>query len=69
MLWGEPDPRDWELPGIEALTRSMLAMQNGSILILHERTGADTLAALDAVLEALDARGWRFDEPICPLRF
>ena len=69
VLWGEPDPRDWELPGIEALTRSMLAMQNGSILILHERTGADTLAALDAVLEALDARGWRFDEPICPLRF
>ena len=69
VLWGEPDPRDWERPGIEELTRSMLNMQNGSILILHEHTGADTLAALDAVLEALDAKGWRFDEPICPLRF
>ena len=69
VLWGEPDPRDWEFPGLEKLTRSMLDMQNGSILILHEHTGADTLAALDAVLEALDARGWSFDEPICPLQF
>lgn len=69
VLWGEPDPRDWELPGTEELTRSMLNMQNGSILILHEHTGADTLAALDAVLETLAARGWRFDEPICPLQF
>ena len=69
VLWGEPDPRDWEFPGLEELTRSMLGMQNGSILILHEHTGADTLAALDAVLETLDARGWSFDEPICPLQF
>ena len=68
VLWSEPDPRDWERPGIEELTRIMLDMQNGSILILHEHTGADTLAALDAVLEALDANGWSFDEPICPLR-
>jgi len=69
VLWGEPDPRDWELPGIEKLTESMLGMQNGSILILHEHTGADTLVALDTVLEALDAQGWQFDEPICPLQF
>lgn len=69
LHWGEPDPRDWEFPGVEALTRRMLEMQNGSILILHEHTGADTLTALDTVLETLGARGWRFDEPICPLRF
>lgn len=69
VLWGEPDPRDWEFPGIEKLTRTMLDMQNGSILILHEHTGADTLTALGAVLEALAAKGWRFDEPICPLQF
>lgn len=69
VLWGEPDPRDWELPGVEKLTQSMLGMQNGSILILHEHTGADTLAALDTVLATLGTRGWRFDEPICPLRF
>ncbi len=69
LHWGEPDPRDWELPGIEKLVRSMLGMQNGSILILHEHTGADTLAALDIVLETLGARGWSFDEPICPLQF
>ena len=69
VLWGEPDPRDWERPGIEELTRSMLDMQNGSILILHEHTGDDTLTALDAVLDALEARGWLFDVPICPLQF
>ena len=69
VLWGEPDPRDWEFPGIEKLTRTMLDMQNGSILILHEHTGADTLVALDTVLETLAAEGWRFDEPICPLQF
>lgn len=69
VLWGEPDPRDWEFPGTEELIRKMLNMQNGSILILHEHTGAATLAALEVVLETLDARGWRFDEPICPLRF
>ncbi|MCY4103572.1 MAG: polysaccharide deacetylase family protein [bacterium] len=69
LHWGEPDPRDWEFPGVEALTRSMLKMQNGSILILHEHTGADTLTALDTVLDTLAAKGWRFDEPICPLQF
>lgn len=69
LHWGDPDPRDWEFPGVEALTRSMLEMQNGSILILHEHTGSDTLTALDTALEVLGAEGWRFDEPICPLQF
>ena len=69
VLWGEPDPRDWELPGFEKLVRTMLNMQDGSILILHEHTGADTLAALDTVLETLGDQGWRFDEPLCPLQF
>ncbi|MXZ31514.1 MAG: polysaccharide deacetylase family protein [Acidimicrobiia bacterium] len=69
VLWAEPDPRDWELPGFDALVASMLSVQNGSILILHEHTGATTLAALDAALAALQAQGWQFDEPICPLRF
>lgn len=69
VLWGEPDPRDWEFPGVEQLVRTMLDMQNGSILILHEHTGADTLVALDTVLETLASEGWRFDEPLCPLQF
>lgn len=70
VLWGDVDPLDWQLPSIEELTERILGgVRNGTILLLHERTGANTLAALDAVLEALDARGWRFDEPICPLRF
>ena len=69
LHWGEPDPRDWELPGTEVLVQRMLGMQNGQILILHEHTGADTFAALDTVLATLGAKGWRFDEPICPLQF
>ena len=70
MLWGDIDPLDWEDPGIDELTRRILnGVQPGTILLLHERTGANTLAALDAVLGALSRAGWRFDEPICPLQF
>ena len=70
VLWGDVDPLDWQAPSIEDLTQRILdGVQNGTILLLHERTGANTLAALEAVLAALDARGWIFDEPICPLQF
>ncbi len=70
VLWGDVDPLDWQRPGIEELTERILeGVQPGTILLLHERTGANTLAALDTVLGALEARGWRFDEPICPLQF
>ena len=70
VLWGDVDPLDWEDPGIAELTRRILnGVQPGTILLLHERTGANTLAALDAVLGALAQAGWRFDEPICPLQF
>ena len=70
VLWGDVDPLDWKGPGIDELTRRILnGVQPGTILLLHERTGADTLAALDAVLGALADAGWRFDEPICPLQF
>ena len=70
VLWGDVDPLDWEFPSIDELTTRILnGVRPGTILLLHERTGANTLAALDAVLGALDAAGWRFDEPICPLQF
>ena len=70
VLWGDVDPLDWENPSIDELTRRILnGVQPGTILLLHERTGANTLAALDAVLGALAGAGWRFDEPICPLQF
>lgn len=68
VLWGDVDPLDWQAPSTDELTARILdGVQNGTILLLHERTGANTLAALDAVLGALDIRGWRFDKPICPL--
>ncbi len=70
VLWGDVDPLDWKDPGIDELTRRILnGVRPGTILLLHERTGANTLAALDAVLGALAQAGWRFDEPICPLQF
>ncbi len=70
VLWADVDPLDWQHPGIDKLTQRILqGVRPGTILLLHERTGSNTLAALDAVLSALDAAGWRFDEPICPLKF
>ena len=70
VLWGDVDPLDWRDPGIDILTQRILnGVRPGTILLLHERTGADTLRALDAVLAALSQAGWRFDQPICPLQF
>ena len=70
VLWGDVDPLDWSDPGIDVLTQRILnGVRPGTILLLHERTGADTLRALDAVLAALSEAGWRFDQPICPLQF
>ncbi len=70
VLWGDVDPLDWSAPGTEVLTQRILnGIRPGTILLLHEHTGADTLRALDAVLAALAQAGWRFDQPICPLQF
>ena len=70
VLWGDVDPLDWQRPEMEELTERILAgVRPGTILLLHEHSGANTLAALEAVLAALDEAGWRFDEPICPLQF
>ena len=69
VLWGDVDPLDWQAPETDELTTRILnGVRPGTILLLHERTGANTLAALDAVLGALHAAGWQFDVPICPLQ-
>jgi peptidoglycan/xylan/chitin deacetylase (PgdA/CDA1 family) len=60
---GEVDPRDWELPGKEAIVQTVLDnVRSGSIIILHD--GGDgprtqTLAALPTILATLKERGYR----------
>jgi peptidoglycan/xylan/chitin deacetylase (PgdA/CDA1 family) len=61
---GEVDPRDWELPGTDAIVSTVLDnVKNGSIVILHD--GGDgprtqTIAALPKILSTLADRGYKF---------
>ena len=71
VLWSEPDIKDWKhREDIELLRETLAQIQKGgTILLLHEHTGANTLKALDEALASLTSRGWRVDTPICPLEF
>ena len=70
ILWGEPDARDWTRPSSEELVRRLInGVVPGTILLLHDNSGRETLSALDTVLTSLSASGWKFDQPICPLVF
>ena len=56
------DPRDWELPGADAIESTLLQAKAGDILLCHDGGGdrAQTLTALGAVLPALREEGLRF---------
>lgn len=57
------DPRDWSLPGVGAIERTVIdTAQNGSIVELHFGGGPrlQTLDALPTIIGALRARGYRF---------
>jgi peptidoglycan/xylan/chitin deacetylase (PgdA/CDA1 family) len=56
------DPRDWSMPGTNAIEHTLLQAQAGDILLCHDGGGnrAQTVAALDAVLPQLSAEGLRF---------
>lgn len=59
LTW-DVDPRDFEEPGAAAIAERVRAsVRPGSIILLHDdRPGLDaTAAALDAILDDLDARG------------
>jgi peptidoglycan-N-acetylglucosamine deacetylase len=61
IMWNV-DPRDWALPGSEAIRRQVLAqVQPGSIIISHDGGGprGETLAAYPGIIAALRARGYR----------
>jgi len=57
------DPRDWSLPGTNAIVSRVLAgVRPGSIVLQHNAGGPryQTLAALPTEIKTLKARGYRF---------
>ncbi|HET7417176.1 MAG TPA: polysaccharide deacetylase family protein [Solirubrobacterales bacterium] len=57
------DPRDWSLPGTEAIYSDIVShAQAGSIILMHDGGGprSETLAALPRVIDTLRARGFGF---------
>lgn len=62
IMWNV-DPRDWSLPGSQAIiSRVLSATHNGAIILLHDGGGnrAQTIAALPTIITALRVRGLRF---------
>ena len=59
--WSD-DPRDWSRPGVPFITHRLMAAKPGQILLCHDGGGdrSQTYKALQAVLPALTARGYRF---------
>lgn len=72
VLWSV-DPRDWSLPGPEAIAfRVLSAVRPGSIVIMHDGGGyrGETVQALPLILEGLRREGYRFitlDEMFFPV--
>jgi peptidoglycan-N-acetylglucosamine deacetylase len=56
------DPMDWKKPGVQTIATRMLAATPGQILLCHDGGGnrAQTVAALNTVIPALQQRGLRF---------
>jgi peptidoglycan/xylan/chitin deacetylase (PgdA/CDA1 family) len=57
------DPRDWSLPGTEAIYSTIVShARNGSIILMHDGGGprGETLAALPRIIDTLRARGFGF---------
>lgn len=62
VMW-TVDPRDWLLPGSEAIIMRVLSSTaNGAIILLHDGGGnrSQTVAALPAIITTLQQRGFRF---------
>ena len=61
-MW-DVDPRDWALPGVNAIYGNLVAnAHNGAIVIQHFGGGPryETIAALPREIETLRARGYKF---------
>jgi len=62
ILWSV-DPRDWSLPGTDAIVARVLAgVRPGGIVLLHDAGGprSETIAALPRIVAALRARHYTF---------
>jgi peptidoglycan-N-acetylglucosamine deacetylase len=58
VLW-TVDPRDWaDPPATTVRDRVLGAVRPGSVVLLHDGTGANTAAALPPILDGLAARGY-----------
>jgi len=63
VTW-DVDPRDWSIPGTEAIYANVVAnAQSGSIILMHDGGGPreETLAALPRVIDTLRSRGYAFE--------
>lgn len=57
------DPRDWSLPGTDAIYSNIVShARKGSIILMHDGGGprSETLAALPQIIDTLRARGFGF---------
>jgi peptidoglycan/xylan/chitin deacetylase (PgdA/CDA1 family) len=62
VLWNV-DPRDWALPGTNAIIAKVLnSVNDGSIIEMHDGGGyrSETVAALPTIITTLEQRGFRF---------
>ncbi len=62
VLWSV-DPKDWSLPGTDAIIQNVLSStKNGSIILMHDGGGdrSQTVAALPTIISTLLQRGYRF---------
>jgi peptidoglycan/xylan/chitin deacetylase (PgdA/CDA1 family) len=59
---GDVDPEEWKERPAAVMTASILKqVKPGSIIGLHDPLGAETLRTLEDSVEALTARGYRFE--------
>ena len=59
------DPSDWSRPGVDAIVNETLRQaqsDEGNVILLHDGGGdrSQTVAALPRIIEALQAKGYRF---------
>ena len=67
VIWWNVDPMDWNNPGRQNIEYTVLSeAADGEIILLHDGGGnrAQTVAALDKILQELTAQGYRF-ETLC----
>jgi len=63
ILWTGPASRDWEDPPAAVVCkRAVSSVRPGSIVLLHDGSGANTANALPCIIKELRTKGYRFDK-------